>query len=36
MKFLGKNPDSFDLNLWVLDNKTYIVYKEKYEKLIEK
>ncbi len=36
MKFLDENPDSFDLILWVLDNKTYIVYKEKYEKLIEK
>ena len=34
IKFLDENPDSFDLILWVLDEKTYIVYKEKYEKLI--
>ena len=34
-KFLDENPDSFDLILWVLDEKTYIIYKEKYEKLIE-
>ena len=33
IKFLDENPDSFDLILWVLDDKTYIVYKEKYEKL---
>ena len=35
IKFLDENPDSFDLILWVLDEKTYIVYKEKYEKLIK-
>ena len=35
IKFLDENPDSFDLILWVLDEKTYIVYKEKYEKLID-
>ena len=34
IKFLDENPNSFDLILWVLDEKTYIVYKEKYEKLI--
>ena len=34
-KFLDENPDSFDLILWVLDEKTDIIYKEKYEKLIE-
>lgn len=34
IKFLDENPDSFDLILWVLDDKTYIIYKEKYEKLI--
>ena len=33
-KFLDENPNSFDLILWVLDEKTYIVYKEKYAKLI--
>ena len=32
-KFLDENPDSFDLILWVLDKKTYTVYKEKYEKM---
>ena len=35
IKFLDKNPNSFDLILWVLDEKTYIVYKEKYKKLLE-
>ena len=35
IKFLDKNPNSFDLSLWVLDEKTYIVYKEKYKKLLE-
>ncbi|MCG6843334.1 macro domain-containing protein [Fusobacterium nucleatum] len=35
IKFLDKNPSSFDLILWVLDEKTYIVYKEKYKKLLE-
>ena len=35
MKFLDENPDSFDLILWVLDEKTYVVYKEKYKKLVE-
>lgn len=35
IKFLDENPNSFDLILWVLDEKTYIVYKEKYEKLIK-
>ena len=34
-KFLDENSDSFDLILWVLDEKTYVVYKEKYEKLLE-
>ena len=34
-KFIDENPDSFDLILWVLDEKTYVVYKEKYEKLIK-
>ena len=34
-KFLNENPNSFDLVLWVLDEKTYVVYKEKYEKLLE-
>ena len=34
-KFLDENSDSFDLILWVLDEKTYVVYKEKYEKLIK-
>lgn len=34
-KFIDENPNSFDLILWVLDEKTYIVYKEKYEKLID-
>ena len=34
IKFLDENPNSFDLILWVLDEKTYIVYKEKYAKLI--
>ena len=34
IKFLDENPNSFDLILWVLDEKTYIVYKEKYVKLI--
>ena len=35
IKFLNENPNSFDLVLWVLDEKTYVVYKEKYEKLLE-
>ena len=34
IKFLDENPNTFDLILWVLDEKTYIVYKEKYVKLI--
>ncbi|EUB26455.1 macro domain-containing protein [Fusobacterium sp. CM22] len=34
-KFLDENSDSFDLILWVLDEKTYVVYKEKYKKLLE-
>ena len=34
IKFLDENPNSCDLILWVLDEKTYIVYKEKYAKLI--
>ena len=34
-KFIDENPNSFDLILWVLDEKTYIVYKEKYEKIIK-
>lgn len=35
IKFLDENPSSFDLILWVLDDKTYIVYKGKYKKLME-
>ena len=35
IKFLDENPDSFDLILWVLDEKTYVIYEEKYKKLIE-
>ena len=35
IKFLNENPNSFDLILWVLDEKTYVIYKEKYKKLIE-
>lgn len=35
IKFLDKNFSSFDLILWVLDEKIYIVYKEKYKKLLE-
>ena len=34
-KFIDENPDSFELILWVLDEKTYVVYKEKYEKIIK-
>ena len=34
-KFIDENPNSFDLILWVLDEKTYVVYKEKYEKIIK-
>ena len=33
--FLDENPNTFDLILWVLDEKTYVIYKEKYKKLIE-
>ena len=35
IKFLDENPNTFDLILWVLDEKTYVIYKEKYKKLIE-
>ena len=35
IKFLNENPNSFDLILWVLDEKTYAVYKEKYKKLVK-
>ena len=35
IKFLDENPNTFDLILWVLDEKTYVIYKEKYEKLLE-
>ena len=35
IKFLNENPNSFDLILWVLDEKTYVIYEEKYKKLIE-
>ena len=34
-KFVDENPNSFELILWVLDEKTYVVYKEKYEKIIK-
>jgi len=35
IKFLDENPNTFDLILWVLDEKTYVIYEEKYKKLIE-
>ena len=35
IKFLEDFPDSFDLILWVLDEKTFEIYKIKYEELIK-
>ena len=34
-KFIDENPNSFDLILWVLDEKTFEIYKIKYEELIK-
>ena len=35
IKFLDENPNTFDLILWVLYEKTYVMYEEKYKKLVE-
>lgn len=36
IKFLNENPNSFDLIMWALDEKTFVVYKEKFDELLKK